>query len=317
MELLVNDLSLHGQFQDLASFREAIERVMAMRQVAQRFGRALYCHRNMANAQVTATLSMPEAVRGFTLEQTRALLSWLHRFGPFWEEVRLHSPDHYLECNGDIVTDTAVGEAGYCCIHGVDRHLVSLIPSNWTFSPVRVTWVPDAAARQTVDVSNHFDVTELEAALEAAPLPIGSWGQLEETAIARCGHLTFSEHAFRPLKGYPFSGGAAQRILILLVTLNRFKSCFDEDGKRTPEGQRLYQDHFTGDKAWFSDSSDTEKREFSNDLAFPHPADANKTLFCPMHGKEKSHQLRIHFSSPINAAEPLYVVYIGQKITRR
>lgn len=132
MDLLVNDLSLHGQFVDVASFRSAISRVMLMRQVAQRYGRAIYCHRNMTNAQVTPTLIMPQALGVFTRDERGALTGWLHRLGPFWEEIRRHDGDQYLECDGEIVTDTAVGEAGYCCMNGIDSRLVSFTPSSWS-----------------------------------------------------------------------------------------------------------------------------------------------------------------------------------------
>lgn len=314
---MANDLSLHGQFPTVGLFRESIERVMTMRRVAQRFGRALFCHRNMAHAQVTPQIIMPQAIQEFPLNEQRALMSWLNRLGPFWDDVREHGPDDYLEFNGDVVTDSAVGEAAYCGIHGIDRRLVSLVPSAWELSPLTVNWVPDAADPRSVDVINYTTVNDLEAALLASPNPVESWEQLGEVCVARCENLVFSADAFQALQGYPFISAAAQRILVLLETLNRFRSCFDENGERTAEGHRLYQDHFTGDNAWFSDSSDDEKNRFRQDLTFAHPGARGEQLFCTMHGKVKTHQLRIHFSSPITADTPLYIVYIGPKLTRR
>jgi len=92
VELLVNDLSLHGQFQDLASFRAAIGRLMAIRQIARRFGRALHCHRSFAQAPVTPTMTMPQAVQALTLEERRALLQWLNQHGPFGRICAAISP---------------------------------------------------------------------------------------------------------------------------------------------------------------------------------------------------------------------------------
>jgi hypothetical protein len=109
----------------------------------------------------------------------------------------------------------------------------------------------------------------------------------------------------------------AERILVLLDVLQRLKQCFDEHGSRTMDGHVLYQQHFTGDKCWFSDSSDAEKEDFKSDLSFPHPDAPGETLFCTWHGKVKSPQYRIHFSWPVTAAAPVYVVYIGPKITTR
>ena len=323
MDFLVNDLSFHGQFLDLTSFRGAIERLMAIRQIALRFGRALHCHRSIAQAQVTPTMRMPQMVQGLTLNERRALLQWLTQYGPFWEDARNHEPGDWLEWNGNIVTDTAVGEAAWCCLHGIERALVSLMPSNWQFSPVPVEWVWEAENRKPVDVMNHWDPTAIEAVLQAAPVPVASWDQLQTLALARCTRLTFAGDAFAPLQGHPFVSGAAQRLLFVLDTLNRFRSCFDMDGQRTPEGHEMYRDYFTGRKgdggrgALFTDSSDEEKRQFETEMTFKPPLDASQTLFCPWHGKVQTPQLRVHFSWPVRADEPLYIVYVGPKITRR
>lgn len=317
MELLANDLSFHGQFSDIVSFRHAIDRVMMIRQIAQRFGRELHCHRKIANAQVTQSVSMLQAIQSFTINEKRALMQWLTRQGPFWEDFRAHGPDDYLECSDIVVTDSAVGEAAYCCFHRLDRQLVSLVPSLWQRSPLSVTWASDFDTPRTIEVLNHWDPEKLERILQASPLPLSSWEQLSKAATIRCHNLTFSPDAFGYLSGLPYSKGAAQRILVLLDTLHNFRDCVDDHGQRTPEGQRLYSDHFTGEKAWFSDSSDTEKREFRERLVFRHPAQKDQALFCPWHGKVKTPQIRIHFTWPVGPDDPLYVVYVGPKITRR
>ena len=115
LELILNDCSIHGQFQSLAAFRDAIGRVMKIRGVARQFGRDLQCHRNVAYAQVTENLTMPQAIQALSRDKQRALMQWLTRLGPFWEDFRRHSgQSDLLEFRGDIVTDTAIGEAAYC-----------------------------------------------------------------------------------------------------------------------------------------------------------------------------------------------------------
>ena len=316
VELFFNDLSIDGQFPDLPTFKVAISRMMKMREIALQFGRELYCHRNVAYVQVTRDMLMQQAIQTFERNQRRSVMQWLTRHGPFWEDIQRHSSDDYLECNGEVVTDTAVGEAAYCCFYGTLSGLVSLTPSLWEFSPISVTWMIDDGDNRSIDVINHWKEKELKAALQKAPVPVQSWEQLAIVSIARCRHLKFSADCFMRFRGHPFVAGAARQILALLDTLDRFKCCFDEQGKRTTEGQQIYQDHFTGEKAWFSDSSDAEKREFRKDLTFPHPDKQGITLFCTWHGKVKSPQLRIHFSWPVRADEPLHVVYVGPKITK-
>ncbi len=320
---MVNDLSFHGQFPDIASFRLAIGRLMIIRQVVNGFRGALYCHRNLAQVQVTPTAAMRQAVGAMPIDEQRAVMQWLTRHGPFWDDTRGHGADDWLECNEEIVTDTAVGEAGWCRLNGIDRALVSITPSNWEFSPVYVNWVPDSSSMKTAEVENYWDPAAVEPALRRAPEPLDSWEELRALATVRCSELTFASDAFTHLSGIPFGASAAHRILSLLDTLNRFKSCFDQDGERTPEGHDIYQNFFTGKKgegghgALFSDSSDEEKARFKEELTFKHPSDPSRTLFCPWHGKVQTPPFRIHFSWPVRAAEQLYVVYVGPKITRR
>lgn len=243
-------------------------------------------------------------------------MQWLTRQGPFWEHARQHERDDWLECNGEIVTDTAVGEAAYCLCHGIDRAIVSMIPSSWLISPLSVEWHQNGHIR-SVDVPNYWDPNELMKSRAFAQISLESWEDLALTARSRYPDLTFSPDSFEPLQGYPFGKRVAERLLSRLGVLHELKNCFDKHGKRTSEGHEIYQKHFTGAKAWFSDSSDSEKAEFRNDLIFPHPAISEEYLFCTWHGKIQTPPFRIHFSWPIRANEPLYIVYIGSKITKR
>ncbi len=319
MELIFNELSVQGQFADLSTFRTAFGRVMAMRRLLRQFGRELYCHRSLVNSHVMQGTTMPQAVQALDRNSRRALMQWLTRHGPFWEDAREHGGDDYLDCfkyEDRIVTDTGVGEAAFCTLHGLRRGLVSLIPSSWQFSPVPVELHEDEGVR-SVEVRNYWNADELEADLEEEKPSLRSWQDLEAAARNRCQDLTFSPDSFEPLHGHPFHEGAADRVLLRLIVLQEISNCFDGHGERTSEGHRLYQKHFTGTKAWFSDSSASEKNDFEDELTFPHPSVLGQSLFCTWHGKVKWPQLRIHFSWPIRAAEPLYVVYVGPKITRR
>ncbi len=100
MDMLLNDLSLDGQFTSIQSFHEAIRSIMYMRNTLRQFGRELYCHRNVAQAQVTPRESMQQAVQQFESNERRAVMVWLTQHGPFWEDDRIHSANEYLEYQG-------------------------------------------------------------------------------------------------------------------------------------------------------------------------------------------------------------------------
>ena len=259
---------------------------------------------------------MPQAIQGMRKDARSALMQWLTKGGPFWEDHQRHGAEDYLECKGEKVTDTAAGEAAHRLHDGGACGLVSMDPSSWLFSPLQVEW-RQYGSTLSIDVPNYWTAEGLTAALDAATLSLASWHDLEAVARLRCDALTFAPDCFTPMRGLPFGDAPARALLSRLAVLNDLKGCFDDNGRRTPRGDEILRMHFSGEKAWFSDSSDREKSRFRRDLMFPHPTDAGETLFCTWHGKVKTPQLRLHFTWPIGASTPLYVVYVGPKITKR
>ena len=321
MQLLVNDLSVHGQFPDLDKFRDALGRIMTIREVAKRYERELHCHRSFSSTRVASDgMPLSKAVpRVLSKDGQRAVMRWLDQSGPFWDAEREHGDDDYIECRGQVVTETAVGEAAYRCLHGDATSLVSLIPSCWNFSPVDVLWRKSDEDTEAIRIDNYRKAEVLEEALRAALPLIASWGMLEDRLKRHCPQLTFLPDCFESLRAHPFSRPTAQAIYTRLQVLEQLQKCSDAEGGRTVEGDRLYKMHFQGDRAWFSDSTRTEKNDFRAEMTFPHPDIPREYLFCPWHGKVNypHFPIRIHFSWPVSATELLYVAYVGPKITRR
>ena len=319
MEIFANDLSIQEQFHDVVSFRDALGRLMAMRSAAQRLGWEVYCHRAFLTASPMPNMSMQQAIGRLTVEKRRAAMRWLTSGGPFWDDLRKHGTGDYLECGGNIVTDSAVGEAAFRTLNNVECGLVSVTPSDWDFSPVKVTWrrEDEGLDDQTATLENWRDAAELENSLQAAAAPIQSWDDLREGSTSRFRSLMFADNCFEPLAGVPFAKGAADRFVVLLGILDRLARAFDADGVQTPEGQRIYEGYFKGENALFSDSSETEKSRLSNKLTFPHPDDPCKSLFCTWHGKVRQMTLRLHYSWSGKPGDPVYVVYAGPKRTKR
>ena len=316
MDILANDLSIHGQFHDIRSFRDAFGRLMKMRGAARRAGHQIHCHRALLTVEAMPGISLQQALQRLTINERRSAMSWLASAGPFWDDLRRHGGDDYLECRGEVVTDSAVGEAAFRVMHDVECGLASVTPSEWDFSPVKVAWKRgEGVEERCAHLKNWCDAATM--AKQLRPAAVGSWRDLARAVADRFERLTFSDDCFRPLDGIPFARSSADRVVVLLGTLNRLALSYDKDGNRTAEGHRLYQDHFTGQNAWFSDSSATEKRRFRNELTFSHPDRDGNKLFCPMHGKEYGSMLRLHFSWPIRYREPVYVAYVGPKLTKR
>ncbi len=317
VDYLVNDLSLSGQFHELESFNDSVERIMLIRQTIQLAGRSLFCNPNLAHSQVTPTIGMQQAIQSLPAPKRSAWMQWLTKHGPHWDELRQHSPDDWFAVNSEPVTESALAETAFSVAHGLARELVSFDPSAWMFSPINVTWIGSDGHSSEIAVANHWSVSSVSESLARSPLPILSWESLAERVRASCQRLVFSEDAFDPLEGHPFVHGAAERIQILLRTLDDLSGCIDENGQRTPDGDRIYETYFKGNRPWFTDSSETEKNTFKGDLTFRCPDNPSEFMFCTWHGKVNSPKLRVHFSWPTPVDRPIYVVYVGPKITKR
>lgn len=322
MEILVNDLSIHEQFDDINSFRVALTKLMKLRKVTKDFGLELYCRRDILTAKPLPDKNLQQTVGKLTCEsERRSVMTWLSRSGgPYWDDLRQHSGDDWLECDGEIVTDSAIGESAFRVLNGVDCGLTSFYPSKWAFTPVNVTWCQNEQERnnRNVALSNWWDARTLENSLRNISPPINTWNELRSVSVNRFQNLTFSEDCFTPLKGTPFSKSAAQRFIVLLGVIDSLVEDLDKTGTRTADGHRLYQTHFTGrENALFSDSSDSEVRDQRERLNFPHPDNPGQKLFCPWHGKVRHLTLRLHFSWPIKLGVPTYIVYAGPKLTKK
>lgn len=141
-----------------------------------------------------------------------------------------------------------------------------------------------------------------------------SWPELIEQARTRYTKLTCIDSILDPLSGEPFNATIAERVMVRLDILNRLKGCFERGTPLSAEGHQLLQNFFHGDRALFSDESDTNKRTFAKQLTFPTPA--GEAIFCPYHGKISFRYYRMHHTWPVVPGQPLYIAYIGPKITK-
>lgn len=322
MDLIINDQSIHEQFHDLTDLQHALVQLNEMRCVARSYNREVRCTRLIYRCKPMPRVELSPAINRIPDQNLkRAILSWLTRNGPFWEESQEHSESDWLECKDElIVTGTGIGEATFRVLSGGDCGLITVCPSNWTCNPIRVTWRRSEEATDTtvVSVNNWWTPGELENVLIGEEPPIGSWRELAEFSISRFDELTFFEESFAPLFRLPFSKSTCDRIVQLLTILSSLAQSHDADGNRTDEGHRIYSSFFTGGRAWFSDSSDSEKRRFREELKFSDRNLRISGLPCTWHGKiNYTNPIRMHFSWPPQAGERLYVVYIGPKKTMR
>lgn len=307
-KIFVNELSVHEQFEREEEFYAAFARLMEVRETVKSYGRKLYCSRDFWNAKPLPGMTMHEVLQGFA--DVGQAMRWLVEDGPFWDEDREHGREEWLECRDEVVTDSAVGEAAFRVLRGAPCGLVSLTPSDWDLSPVDVIWKQNRLNDRVQSLENWRDADTLEDVLCAAEQPFESWNDLKNALTAeQFANLIFADDCFKPLARPPFCKSSAKHLYFLLGIL---------DERAGASNAAAFQCFFQGENALFSDSSDREKGVFKEKLTFPHPK-TKEPLLCSRHGKTNHPQfpLRLHYHWSGKAGEPVYVVYVGPKITRR
>ncbi len=324
--LFVNDYSFHGQFTSPSAVIAAVRDLWHLRDTCRELGEDCFCSKILLGSRpATASACLREVIRGHGTPDQRALvLAWLDKHGPFWDTGRIHDAgDWYFvtRATGDeeLATDSAVAE---CAARVIFDHqeagLISVVPSDYAFTPLVAGIRDDGGIGQICDLPNHWEEAPLRQFLSSRVV-VRSWHELSTHAARRFQHLVFAPDTFCYLHATPFSTGLRNRILDLLDILNQISAGTDsKSGSLNPEALELRESFFVGKKALFTDSSDSEKRTFKLGLTFICPIRRTSVLF-PWHGKIKmGDQFKIHFAWPKpDPAEGIPVVYIGPKITKR
>ncbi len=319
MEWYINDLSLDGQFKDPRAFKKALEPLLQFRAQEPLLKDRLYCSMLLHERPITAKANLHQSVIA-TKDKTfiRLVLEWVSRSGTFWEENRQPNIDDYFEYKTHDVTDQGLGEAARRKLTGFDACTFSFKESSLSFdkSPLSVQHGLSELPIGYLSIENYWETSQLTERINSSFICL-CWSDVEREIIRRFKGLIFTWHVMEALASTPFSKYVTERIFELLRVLDQLALESDEKGEISEKGKELYNNHFIGEKAWFTDESLHNKNNFKQKMTFPDPSDPNQKIFCPWHGKIKTPQIRIHFQWPRPKGQrPIKVLYIGPKITK-
>jgi hypothetical protein len=320
VQVFINDLSLHEQFPDSNAFLQALSEVLHCRDCVAAYEQRCVVPRNIVHALVTPGRTFREVVQSMNdTNFKRLIFSWLDKNGPFVDDDLTRDANEYFTYGADeqVVTDTVLGEVATRFFADQLVATLSFAPSQFIITPLEISWHRDTMQVEQCFIDNFYDQATLAAYLSNLQAEARTWPELLKQVQAKYAQLTFLENLEQYLDGRPFSPAVARRVFELLAVLNRLKMCFDEQGRRTAEGEDLLDKHFRRKNAVFTDASDSEKNDpvFRQQMTFRDPA--GESLECFWHGKISSQVFRIHFSYPIQPDKPLVIAYIGPKRTKR
>ena len=319
MQWFVNDSSLQGQFENHDAFCAILRNLLSLR------------HRNPGvkdNLRVTRTLPQASVAPGANVRDlvtatrdkdlTSAVMNWLDRSGPFIDDARAQEEDDYFEYQNLDVTDSGLGEAARRTKMGEDCATFSFVggPVDFAIDPLMTDHGLAEARLGQYKVHNRWDLATLEADVAVSSPPVTNWEQLVATARECFPYLDISDlHLERKLAREPFESSISDRALVLLAWLDSYVADRRQDGSIGPLGQEIVEQHFTGDRAVFSNESATNIAHFKREMTFS--ALDGRSIFAPWHGKISHRVFRIHFEWPLRVdRERLAILYLGPKVTK-
>lgn len=313
--MFVNELALSEACAAASPPHRALERLLLIRKQSDLIRRVLYCAGSMSRTEVRPGLTIAAVAGSMSRDRRSLLLNWVNQKGPFIEADRL-AVDDDLFYFGDIeVTELGLGEAARRILAtrraGVLSVIVNAAASRFSESPLRVVQGFLAEPIRQLDVPNYWEASDLEEVLKGkAPTPT-NWSDLLDQCRSRYDRLWIGEHCDATLKPRPYTHSVGDGITRLLDILQTVMVEMEEDGSLTPNGRRLLQQHFVGERALFSDESPSRKEANPGRFVFPDPAGHGR-LKCFWHGKVSTQFYRLHFEWPVRSpCQRLKVVYIG------
>lgn len=324
MQWYVNDLSLQGQFADLAAFEDTLRDLVRVRTRIESLRTQLRTPRSFPERYVRADRSLRHVIQELRdIDLRRAVFSWLDRTGPFVDDDRLPEMDDYFECLNLDVTDSGLGEAARRTKNGDRASCFSFpggpAPTDFAFSPLHVIHGLPEEPLGTFDIVNYWRVRDLEDSARENRPPASSWRELVEVARDSCPRLLIPDRVYENpmLSREPFDAAVRDRALQLLRYLDRYMAGRDAQGAEGPDARFVIDNFFRGERALFTGESVRNEREFASDLTFSDPECPDRSIFAPWHGKISRRFFRLHFEWPVPARAPrLKVLYLGPKLTK-
>jgi hypothetical protein len=317
MEWILNDLSLKENFENVEKFTEEISKFLQAKDNNVILNKKISCSRELGQINVVEGITFQEAVLTKIPRILKSqVLRWVTKDGPYWNDARQDNADDYFEFEGEDVTDLGLGE---CARRIINLNKVTSYSFDGAFD-CKLVDIQHGLPEEpygNYPIPNIFGIDSLVNAANEEKLVPTTWDEVVVEIKEKFISISFSDDVNQQLSPLPFSLAIYESLCSRFTVLEELLKSRGALGNHTPKTKEIIKNYFSGDKAWFSDESDTNKRSFKDKLTFRNLDTGNNELF-PFHGKIKSPQIRIHFNWPIKSGDKyIQIVYIGPKITKK
>jgi len=316
MRVFLNELALADAWTTPYSIQRPLNDILQARQKQPLLRERLYCAGGMGTVPTARGMSLLQAAQELPRDMRVQFFAWITQRGPFIEDDRLTIDEDLFFFEDDDVTNLGLGEAARRLLaKSLAATLSPVQDEHSRFAPARLDVLHGLREEpiEHVCVPNYIELESVADRLGSLEPEPKNWQDLLEVCRKRFHLLLIGSHCEEVLAPRPFSPAAGRRIIALLATLHEIKAEMDHTGRLSTAGLELRSQFFSGERASFSDESETRKQKHRK-FTFPDPA-GGSDIVCFWHGKISTPAFRMYFDWPVKRpANRLRVVYIGPKI---
>lgn len=314
MQFFINEASLHGQFMEQKQALSALKRFRSLYQLVEANSLTLFRSGDLKQRPVTEKMMLKDFIASAPHADKFLHLKWIHCLKPCWK-LEPASAGAYVawDCDGEHVVSEgeSIFEASVRKTKEEQVSLLSFSPSDYARTSV-TTYVIEEESTE-VSLENYYDDDHLEAYFQAFAFNVNSWPEFEDCCRSHFKSLDFSKQAFKACNKFPFRYKTVEKLRNLFACLDKVVSG-RISGALDQQAEQLFKIDSN-----FSDASETEKGLKKKPMHFKSPISELREAYY-YHGKfelTEKEDGRFHFQWPQTDKTPLYIPYVGPKLTKQ
>jgi hypothetical protein len=308
---IFNDLSLQKNYADSAALKKDLEELAGFYNAGKEFGHTIYLHRD-AIKQVSV-LNTPfhralKDIKSFTQPQRAKIFAMLDKSTPVLPDDTAIPSGLAFYYDGQAIPNTGLAECA------CQSYMEEAISSTYSLSTscflkriLLVSIKQNNVPLEDMSIENYFSLCDFIQKLQSLRGPIKSWEDFFHVVESQYKWVECTDEARISLRRQAFEQLLADRIISRIDALEQMAGAQSEE-----IFLELEKKYCHGDRAWFTDESETRKHELENKFTFM--VNGAQTL-CSYHGRISCRTFRIHLAPRPKRGEKIYIPYIGYKIT--
>jgi hypothetical protein len=311
-DFVFNDLFLKQYYNDILSFKKDIGEFVQFYTQVRNLAFDIYIHRDRFLNEIRLgdkdfRVALSDTTQ-FASGQKQQILSILDRSRPSLpHESNIPAGISFVYC-GNAIPLTGLAEAAFLQYMDEGVVLYSISNSDFAVTPLLVSIIEQKKMIAESAICNFFTIALLKNYCSTFAQPLQSWQDMFNYITNNYRHIEVLSDAVRNLSAEPFDKKICETVIRNLAAAESMVAAKTDEAYH-----ELDEKYCHGERAWFSDESDSRKNDSRLAKRLTYTING-ASVQCFYHGKISHRAYRIYLSSKPKRNQRLYVAYIGEHL---